>query len=201
MKHIYIVRHAQTEFNKNGIVQGSGVDSDINEYGRGQASQLFNFYKNISFDCVYTSALKRTTQTMEGFIGKGIKHIVCPELNEIGWGNREGQPITPEENQYYHSMIYEWQKGNTAAKIEGGESPEQVAERMRKFQIMLENDNNTNVMICMHGRAMRILLCVLLNYNLKYMDGFPHQNSCVYQLLFDGKTYRVYKSNNTDHLS
>ena len=38
-KKIYIVRHGQTEFNKQSIVQGSGVDTELNEKGKWQARQ------------------------------------------------------------------------------------------------------------------------------------------------------------------
>ena len=31
MKEIYIIRHGETDFNKQGIVQGRGVNSDLNE--------------------------------------------------------------------------------------------------------------------------------------------------------------------------
>jgi probable phosphoglycerate mutase len=30
-KTIYLIRHGQTDFNKQGIVQGSGVDSSLND--------------------------------------------------------------------------------------------------------------------------------------------------------------------------
>ena len=44
MKHIYLVRHGQTDFNLKGIVQGSGVDASINETGLKQAQA---FYDNL----------------------------------------------------------------------------------------------------------------------------------------------------------
>ena len=31
---MYIIRHGETEYNRMGIVQGSGVDTDINELGQ-----------------------------------------------------------------------------------------------------------------------------------------------------------------------
>ena len=39
---LYIMRHAQTEYNKKGIIQGSEVDSDINKHGDIQASLFYN---------------------------------------------------------------------------------------------------------------------------------------------------------------
>ncbi|MFM8374363.1 MAG: histidine phosphatase family protein, partial [Bacteroidota bacterium] len=35
--HVYFIRHGETDFNRQGIIQGRGVDSDLNETGRQQA--------------------------------------------------------------------------------------------------------------------------------------------------------------------
>ncbi|MCY7358013.1 MAG: histidine phosphatase family protein, partial [Rudanella sp.] len=32
-KRIYIIRHGETDYNRRGVVQGSGVDADLNEMG------------------------------------------------------------------------------------------------------------------------------------------------------------------------
>jgi len=70
-KKIYIVRHGQTDFNLNGIVQGSGVDSSLNEHGRAQANAFFQQYGAVKFDAIYTSVLKRTIESVETFIQQG----------------------------------------------------------------------------------------------------------------------------------
>src|SRR5690606_41550331 len=51
----------------------------------------------------------------------------------------------------------------------------------RGIEHVLKQEVQT-ILICMHGRAMRILLCILFNYDLKYMDLFEHQNLCCYQV-------------------
>jgi broad specificity phosphatase PhoE len=45
----------------------------------------------------------------------------------------------------------------------------------------------------MHGRAIRILLCQLLNYPLKSMDMFEHENLCLYLLEQTGSHFTVRK--------
>jgi probable phosphoglycerate mutase len=200
-KKIYVVRHGQTDLNLKGIVQGSGVDSSLNDTGRAQALAFFENYKHIPFDKVYTSVLKRTKETVENFIQIGIPTEALVGLNEISWGKKEGEPITPEEDKYYHYMLDQWQKGNTALRIEGGESPDEVVTRMKPAvdHILTKEDENT-ILICMHGRAIRILLCYLLNYPLKSMDMFEHENACLYILNFTGTVFNVELYNNVDHL-
>jgi broad specificity phosphatase PhoE len=200
-KKIYLVRHGQTDFNLRGIVQGSGVNSSLNDYGRAQAAAFHDHYHHIPFDKIYTSALKRSQESVQAFINKGIPHEAFAGLNEISWGTKEGQQITPEEDQYYHYMLSQWQEGNTSLKIEGGESPEDVVERMRPaIAHIMSQQNERTILVCMHGRAIRILLCYLLNLPLKNMDSFEHQNLGLYLLDFDGQ-FKIELHNDLTHLS
>ncbi len=200
-KKIYIIRHGQTDYNLKGIVQGSGVDSSLNEFGVAQSRAFFEAYRHIPFDKVYTSALKRSIESVELFLQNGLSHEVLPELNEISWGKKEGKPITPEEDRYYHAVLDEWRKGNTGLRIEGGESPEEVARRLQPaLTYILNKPGERTVLICMHGRAMRILLCLLLRYPLRSMDMFEHENLCLYQLHYTGSLFLVEKYNDTRHL-
>lgn len=200
-KKIYITRHGQTDFNKKGIVQGSGVDSNLNDTGRAQAKAFYQQYKDHPFDKLYVTALKRTHQSMQGFIDAGIETEALPELNEISWGIREGVPVDAEGNRYYLQMIKGWQEGKTDMAIEGGESPKQVAERLKRGmeKIMLATDEK-EVLICMHGRSMRVLLTVLLNYPLNCMDLFEHKNLGLYVLEYTGSMFKLVSYNDVSHL-
>ncbi len=201
VKKIYLIRHGQTEYNRQGIVQGSGVDSSLNETGVAQAKAFFETYKSISFDKIYTSKLKRTKESVAEFIKMGIPFEALSGLNEISWGTNEGQKITPDEDAYYHWMLNQWQNGNTSHRINGGESPEEVATRQQPaIDIILNTPQEKNILICMHGRAMRILLCQLVHYPLKSMDMFEHANLCLYLLEFTGSLVSVKKYNDLSHL-
>jgi broad specificity phosphatase PhoE len=199
-KKIYILRHGQTDFNLQGIVQGSGVDSSLNAMGRAQAKAFFETYSSVPFDKIYTSALKRTKETVADFIALGIPYEEFSGLNEISWGVNEGQKITPDEDAYYHWMMHQWENGNTSLRLQGGESPDEVALRQQPVIDRLYKEEGKNILICMHGRAIRILLCQLLHYPLKSMDMFEHSNVCLYLLNFDGNAFSVSKYNDTHHL-
>jgi len=199
-KKIYIIRHGQTDFNLKGIVQGSGVDSSLNAIGRQQAKAFFEMYRSVPFDKIYVSNLKRTAESVRDFIEMGVPFEKLEGLNEISWGTNEGQKITPEEDAYYHWMLKQWQAGNTDERIQGGESPEDVVARQRvALDHILSKTDEKNILICMHGRALRIILCVLLNYPLKSMDLFEHQNLCLYQIDYTGSMFAIKKHNDVSH--
>lgn len=201
-KKIYLTRHGQTDYNKIGIVQGSGVDSDLNELGRAQGQAFFNTYQEVAFDKVYVSGLKRTHQSVANFIDKPIPHEKLTDLNEISWGKREGIAVDEEGEAYYHHMIKSWQEGRTDVAIEGGENPEQVAVRMNNaLKHILSKPDEETILICMHGRAMRVMLAVMLNYPLRCMDLFEHQNLCLYKLSYTGSMFSIDGYCDTSHLS
>ncbi|TXK24675.1 histidine phosphatase family protein [Pontibacter qinzhouensis] len=201
IKKIYLIRHGETDFNLQGIVQGSGVNSSLNATGRKQAAHFFDKYKDIRFDKVYTSVLQRSIQSVQGFIDLGIPHEQYEGLNEICWGTREGTLITPEEDAYYYDLLSRWTAGGTSECIEGGESPELVAARqLPVIELLKSRPEEETVLICMHGRAMRILLCNLLNYPLSCMDQFEHQNLCLYELDYTGSMFAVKKYCDVAHL-
>ena len=201
LKKIYLLRHGQTDYNLQGVVQGSGIDAPINATGRAQAKAFFEAYQEVQFDQLYHSALIRTRQSIQGFIDMGIPVTSLVELNEISWGNYEGTPMTPEEGEYYRMMLDQWQQGNLDYAIAGGESPNSVAERLhRAIQIILNGPGET-ILVCMHGRAMRIFLSLICQTPLKEMDQYEHGNLCLYLLQQEEKGgFKLLKENDQEHL-
>jgi broad specificity phosphatase PhoE len=200
-KKIYLIRHGQTEYNLRGVVQGSGIDAPLNWNGHKQAAAFFEHYKDIPFDKVYYTGLQRTKQSVQGFIDLGLPHEGVPDLNEISWGRYEGVPMTHEENNYYKYMLERWSSGDLDYAIEGGESPNIVAKRLQRGIKHILSQQTETILVCMHGRAMRILLAVMLGYDLRYMDVFLHQNLGLY-LLNQNQSgdFIVEKFNSGEHL-
>src|SRR5688572_19072808 len=98
-------------------------------------------------------------------------------------------------------MLEQWRLGNTTLRIEGGESPEDVVKRMKPaVDYIMQHEHEKTILICMHGRAIRILLCHLFNYPLQSMDMFEHQNLCLYLLDYNGSVFSLEKYNDTTHL-
>lgn len=202
-KEIYLIRHGETEYNKRGIVQGSGIDADLNETGRNQAEAFHKKYGDVPFEKVYTSALIRTHQTVEKFLKKGIPHDILAELNEISWGEKEGLEPTTEDSAYYADLLKNWREGQINMRPEGGESPVEVADRLNVgMRKIIENTNEKLILIAMHGRAMRVLLSQISNLPLTEMDTFPHQNTCLYKLeyCYSKNAFEIISQNDVSHL-
>ena len=186
-KTIYLIRHGQTEQNRTGIIQGSGIDSELNQTGREQAQAFFERYHKIPFSKVYTSALRRTHQSVQGFIDQGIPWEQYAGLNEISWGQSEGKKSTLHGDAAFYRVLRLWSLGEVHTAVPGGESPTQVAERQQPvLDLIFSRTDEETILVCMHGRAIRILLCTLTGTPMHLMDTFEHRNLCLYKLRFHG---------------
>jgi len=200
-KTMYIVRHGQTDLNKQGIIQGRGMDTDLNDEGRRQAGLFFDAYKSVPFDKIYVSALKRTQQSIQQFIDLGIPYEKLSGLDELGWGIHEGQAPTTETRAAFMQIARDWQDGQLDEKFDGGESPNDVKARQQEaLEVIMSHPEEKTVLICMHGRALRLILCLLTNKSLTEMDTFPHQNLVLYKVIYDGGKFEIAEFNNAEHL-
>lgn len=84
---IYVIRHGQTDLNKEGRLQGR-VGLPLNEYGIEQAKRLKEKPKNIKFDFVFSSPQERAIQTAE--IATDVKAITDTRLDVFDLGEADG---------------------------------------------------------------------------------------------------------------
>ena len=199
LKKIYLVRHGQTKFNSLGVVQGRGINSSLDETGRNQAAMFHREYAEVPFERIYISALKRTFESVRNFISSGIPFEMDEGLDEISWGIHEGAEASEERNMYFRETVHAWKRGETELAIEGGESPQDVADRQKTVIQKIIDAPEELILVCMHGRAMRILLCTLLNLPLSEMDRFEHANLGLYVLEYNSSEFKLLESNSTDH--
>jgi probable phosphoglycerate mutase len=198
-KEIFIIRHGETDFNQLGIVQGKGVDSSINETGIRQALRFYEAYRQQNFEKIYVSTLRRTWQTVDNFVNDRIPLIQHHGLDEISWGIHEGKS-DGDTFRHFYKTLHLWKEGHTHVRIDGGESPEEVQQRQRLFLDELKLSAENKILICSHGRAIRILLCSMLEKDLREMDNYPHQNLSLYKLRLANNTFSLDLFNDVTHL-
>ncbi len=200
-KTFYFIRHGQTDLNLKGIVQGRGVNSPLNETGFKQAEAFYEAFKNIPFDKVYTSTLLRTKQTVQQFLDDGIPTEELIGLDEISWGIYEGKEQDEVIMTGFEKVVASWRNGELDLSIEEGESPNALVARQKEaIQHMLTRTDEETILVCMHGRALRIMLCHLTDVDVCQMDDFPHTNTALYVLEYDQEKFTIVDHYNVKHL-
>lgn len=199
-KIIYIVRHGQTDFNRLGIVQGSGVDSSLNATGWKQAWAFYEKYKDENFDAVLTSKLLRTHETMTPFIKDGLPWEQYEEINEICWGKHEGKKSSPAMKKAFLELLEAWDHGHYDARIGGGESAQEMWDRLSVFVDKLKRRPEERLLVCSHGRAMRCLMTILSEDPIHKMKDYHHANTGLYLVDYTPDVFKFQLQNDVSHL-
>jgi alpha-ribazole phosphatase len=166
MTMFYLVRHGQTDWNKEGRYQGQ-ADTPLNAAGEEQARQLAGKFDGIQIDAVYSSDLQRARRTAEA-IGQALQLPVQLDvrLREINHGVWEGMLFTDIMRQYA-AEIKEREMSPLEARAPGGESVLEVAERVLTAaeSIAIMHPDETVILVS-HGLALAVLACAGHGYPL-----------------------------------
>lgn len=199
---IYIARHGETKYNREGKMQGRGIDAPLNKTGRLQARAISEELKDASLDHIFSSSLMRSMETAEIIAWTlRMKYRSYPELDEMNFGKFEGKPskeIKKELNEVHRT----WKNGNTDYAIDGGgESPVMVLERVKsRTDDILSSHAGSTILFVLHGRLIRIMLSNWLGYPLSDMHRIEHSNGALYHLQKNDESFNVDYLHKTGHL-
>lgn len=146
---ITLVRHGETEQNRDGIYMGQ-TDGQLTEKGIEQAKALSRHFKGQHFDRFLASDLARASDTA-GYIHEVVDTVrveFSELLRERGLGIAEGQPKINYPDK---------------SKIEGAETEQQVDDRSQAvLDGLLEDQENTEILIVAHGGIIRSWIRITL---------------------------------------
>ncbi|GAB5409477.1 MAG: histidine phosphatase family protein [Balneolaceae bacterium] len=202
MKQVYIIRHGETDNNKNHKLQGRGVNASINKTGRIQGEEIAFALKEVPIQKVVVSSLIRTLETAQPLIDQKDAVVESyAELDEMSFGKWEGEHFNDVKKDI-HALNTRWMSGDITAEVEDGESPQQVFDRAgSKVVEILNHSEEEYIAFVIHGRLIRIILSEFLGKGLKNMHLIKHQNGAINHLTWNGDGFEVVILNKVDHLS
>lgn len=197
---LYIVRHGETEWNKENKMQGR-LNSNLTNNGISQAMNLAEIIKNEKIDVIYTSPSSRAIQTtnyLNKFLNKQVN--LCPSLDELSMGNWEGVTYTEIQKKFPNEWYNFWNDPVSYKALNGGETFENLIERITLGieDIICENQNQ-NILLVSHRITIRFLLSYLLE---KHVVDIPDLDSTSLSKISinNKKNFPVFL-NNIDHYS
>lgn len=180
MTLIYLVRHGETDWNRERRIQGS-TDIPLNKTGRSQAARTADIFARASFDGVASSPLSRALETGSIIaVAVGIEACeieVLDELAERRYGEAEGLDDRELRERF---------PGKT--EVPGRESREQVAARVIPALIALAERHergrrgdspSARLIVTTHGGVIRTVLNHV-SPMAKYHRGIPITNGSVH---------------------
>lgn len=177
--NIYLLRHGETEENKNKFYYGK-LNVSLNEKGRLQSQGAGVLLKGINFDKIYISERKRTKETVEIALNNNspLAAVVDGRINELDFGKFEGKSYKDIQKEF-PKEYEQWNKEWKSFTPPGGESYEQFYARIKSFMEELLLEKHENVLVVTHGGVVRSILCFVLGENLDLYWKFASRNGDV----------------------
>ena len=157
---IFLLRHGETRWNREGRCQGSS-DIELNEAGRRQAGEVAAHLSRCRIDAVYSSHLQRARQTAEIVGGPHELAVnVEPDLRELDHGEMEGLTFV-EVRERFAGLIERWRSEPVAVLLPGGERLLDVDRRAWSAlnRIAGNHDEGERVVVVSHSFPIVAVLC------------------------------------------
>lgn len=151
MAIVFQVEHGDTKYDEKNCAQGL-LDDGLTENGKQQARTAARALKGKGIDCVYTSPMKRATQTAQIVADViGAKVIVRPKLKPLDIGTLAGK-----KNDTVRPYLEFFSARPTLSFPDGGTYGEYYY-RARKEWIHQFGDDDPAIAVVCHARDFQLM--------------------------------------------
>ncbi|MAH51709.1 hypothetical protein CMI37_38185 [Candidatus Pacearchaeota archaeon] len=190
---IYVFRHGQTTYNRDGIFTGF-KDSKLTKLGRRQAGVIAKKLKNKKFQAAFYTRLSRSKDTLKPVLKFHPECVLLfkdDRMIERGYGSLEGKTHKSVIEKYGKARFDKWHRGfNILPGLPGkrkGESYVNVGKRVRNFIFDLKKfmkKNNVSVAISAHGNSIRLFRKIMERASVKEATSWfiPYDKVFVYDV-------------------
>ncbi|MDL2209012.1 histidine phosphatase family protein [Parabacteroides sp. OttesenSCG-928-J18] len=191
MLSIYLLRHAETEYNAhNQFIGGRSNYLALSNKGREAAEEIGKRWcaSDVQFDKVFCSIANRTRETLEIILSQSSitdsPIVYSAELQELSQGDWEGKP---RADIYTVEQLAEINANQWLFKPPNGESQKEVEERMLAFlsSEILDKFTDGNFLIVGHGVAFKCLLRNILGISSQMGYKLMIENVSLTKLRYD----------------
>lgn len=189
---IYLTRHGETEWNVKKLIQGQ-KDIPLNEKGIKQAGKLSEKLKKIKFDAIYSSDLKRATETARIIAGKRkLKIIESKELRERYFGKYQGTSFEKNKKTLeFIDALKNSEKNETEI-----ENEQKMVKRFFDYirEVAVKNLGKT-ILIVTHAGPIRLFLMDLDFKTYENLSEGDINNLSFVQIISDGVSFIIKNTN------
>lgn len=203
MVRFYVVRHGQSEFNRERRYSGQ-YNVALSERGRAQARCSSDYIiNNLKIDMVISSDLDRAVDTVKPVADAlGMPMDLYKELREVDVGRWQLVPyselktVDPEGYADFHS------KPMSERVFGGAESYTDVKERVvRRLREVAEANDGKNILVGAHAGAVRVLCLECLGQSVDEMDDLPRiDNASITTVEYDSGVFTLIRAGYKKHL-
>lgn len=198
---VVLVRHCETDRNRDGLVQGR-ADPSLNATGRRQAARIAARLADMPLDAIYSSPLLRARETAAAIAATRARTVqVEPALVELDVGEMDGL-TGAQMRERYPGFLDTWLAGPEATtRLPGGESLEDVQQRAWAFLEGIRDRGELEAVACVtHHFVSLSIVCRALHLPLTRIRRIRQALGSFSIVEFRGERIQVLKLNETWHL-
>lgn len=200
MTRVYLVRHGQTEWNRELRFRGR-ADIPLNENGHRQASAIADALTDEGISAIYTSPLRRSIETAQPVaVVLHLDITTVQGLIDISYGEWEGLGYD-EVRRRYAKLYREWEERPDLVKFPNGESLDDA--RRRSFSALteiVEKNSGKSILIIPHRVINKVLLCALLGLSNSHFWRIRQDTGCINVIEYSDRRFVLVRMNDTCHL-
>jgi alpha-ribazole phosphatase len=197
---IILIRHGETEWNKNSRCMGH-TNIELSPEGERQAHALAKRMKGMKLSAIYASDLDRAFRTAEIIAREHGLTVQKKELlRELNFGEWEGLTYAQVEEKD-RQRLQAWMKDIANAAPPGGEAFSNLKERaLAALQEIVQVHPEETVAVVSHGGTIKTILCSIVDAPLRHNWRFQQDNGAINILEFYEDGAVICSVNDTCHL-
>jgi len=198
VKNLYLLRHAQSEYNEKGIFQGR-LDSDLTPLGFVQARLVAQELSDKGIQIIYSSPQRRaykTALTVADVLG--LEVVVDERIREMSFGEYEGRhfwTLMEEEGE----LLRAWLSNPVENPLPTQEDMESFKNRVESFLMDILQERHTNLLIVAHGGTLHAIVCLSLGLGLENLWNIHMDNTGITQLRYNAGRFELRHLNRLCH--
>jgi broad specificity phosphatase PhoE len=199
MMKIYIVRHGETQWNKEEVFRGR-KDISLNETGKKQAERVGLYFSYRHINRIVSSPLARARQTAEAISNIiSIAIETMEELTDFNFGIWEGLPLREVEKRFPADFAI-WKTSPEKLRIENGDTLAMVRNRISAGLANITSGQEGAVVIVTHRVICKIIVLYALGIGNEHFWDMKYDPGSITLLDRENDKYTLIFSNDTCHL-
>ena len=200
MLRIFLIRHGETEWNRQNRLQGNS-DIHLSPEGFHQAITLAEHAPFHHIDAIYSSDLTRAMSTAN-ILAERFNLTVkkMPELRETNFGDWEGRSIRELADESPKAFGKFFTDPERCHPPHGETFLECQARVMIGIREIIAKHDDQNIIAVSHGAAIRLILGAALDMPIHKMWAIAQFNMALNVLRVDDGDLTVELMNSTEHL-
>lgn len=198
---IFLVRHGETDWNRERRIQGGSSDTPLNNNGEKQAQELARLFEGEDIKAVYSSPLSRSFETARAVARPHRLEVAAEtDLREIEAGRYEGITLA-ELGTNFSELLTKEDADGRLPRVPGGESLADVQRRGWQAARRIARDYPDSVVVLVsHYFVILTLVCAVLGLPLTGIARLSVRPGSVSAICIEGESARLRMLNRTAKL-